>query len=258
MSIKKKFIPVSKQFNLQSITANSRNILVVAPHPDDDVIGMGGTMALLAREGYAVFSLYVTNGSSLLFPKAMIPPVRRQEALDALKVVKARGAILLNHISRQLKGRGRERIVSEIKEVLTLLKPGTVYIPGPFERHKTHRIVSELSVKALHRIQGYRPGLWGYAVWSGVLQVPGTKVVDISSVVSLKRRAIRRHTTQIQYKPYDTGIIARNRYEGIFKETHKPDRFDYAEIFLDMHTLVANRKLGLKKFAQGVIDILYV
>ena len=76
------------------------NVLVVAPHPDDDVIGAGGTMALLAQAGKQVFSLYVTDGSS--FPQSVsrgtneqIIALRQKESLAALKAVKAKGGIFL-------------------------------------------------------------------------------------------------------------------------------------------------------------------
>ena len=74
------------------------NVLVVAPHPDDDVIGVGGTMAVLAQSGLNVFSLYVTDGSSAIHKNEDIPVVRRREAIAALKTVKARGGIFLDHI----------------------------------------------------------------------------------------------------------------------------------------------------------------
>ena len=54
--------------DLKPFAQRPGNVLVVAPHPDDDVIGAGGTMALLAQAGKQVYSLYVTDGSS--FPGA--------------------------------------------------------------------------------------------------------------------------------------------------------------------------------------------
>ena len=39
-----------------------KSALVVAAHPDDEVLGVGGTMALLAEQGFAVYVVYMTGG----------------------------------------------------------------------------------------------------------------------------------------------------------------------------------------------------
>ncbi len=41
--------------------------LVVGPHPDDQELGMGGTIALLAAQGHKVHLLDVTNGEPTPF-----------------------------------------------------------------------------------------------------------------------------------------------------------------------------------------------
>ena len=61
---------------LQKITPEDR-VLIISPHPDDDVIGMGGTMDLLPNKD-RVRVLYMTNGGSDL---------RIKEALSALKIL---------------------------------------------------------------------------------------------------------------------------------------------------------------------------
>ena len=93
----------------------------------------------------------------------------------------------------------------------------------------------------------------GYHVWGGVWGLPKTSSVDISSVIHLKRKAIRKHKSQLSFKPYDVGIVSRNRFEGVFLETHKPERYEYAETFLDMGQLLANRRLQLKTFVKNIV-----
>ncbi|MCX5903764.1 MAG: PIG-L family deacetylase [Proteobacteria bacterium] len=251
-------IPAQSPFTITAYEQSPGNVLVVAPHPDDDVIGAGGMMALLAQSGRAVFSLYVTDGrNSPVVPpaagKKAVAGIRRREALAALKAVKARGAIFLNYNSQELHDKKCSEAAKAIREALLFLRPETVYVPTPFDRHPTHCAALRLTLTALRSIRGFTPQLFGYNVWGGVYGVRGLKAVDISSVVKLKRKAIRMHCSQIAYKAYDEGILARNRYEAVFAETHGSEQCRYVESFLDMQELVNNKKLGLQRFVQQVL-----
>jgi N-acetylglucosamine malate deacetylase 1 len=252
-------LPARRPFTIQAYKRSPGNVLVVAPHPDDDVIGAGGMMALLAQTNRAVFSLYVTDGRN--FPA--VPPVagkkaktgmRQREALAALKVVKACGAVFLNYGSEELKDTKRREAVKAIQEVLLFFWPESVYVPAPFDRHSTHCTVLNLTLTALRSIPGFAPRLFGYSVWGGVYGVGGLHTVDISRVVNLKKKAIRMHRSQIAIKAYDEGILARNRYEAVFAETHGPEQCRYVESFFDLQSLVTRKRLSIRRFVERLFD----
>ncbi len=48
---------------------NGQRLLVIAPHPDDEVIGCGGLIARIKQEGGKVFVLFLTNGDAKDFSK---------------------------------------------------------------------------------------------------------------------------------------------------------------------------------------------
>lgn len=243
----KKVIPAVTSFDFSCHTKSSSSAVVISPHPDDDVIGMGGSMRLLADKGINVFSVYITDGSSEIFKGRKIAAIRQKEAIDALGVVRAKAGIFLKHKSGKL---SVSRIVKDIIEVLDFFRPETVYVTSPFERHSTHLKVTEMTVKAVRQIKDYCPELWGYSVWSGVLGINKLKVVDISKVINIKKKAICMHKNQIKYKDYASGIIGRNRYEGIFLNTHAKKSFEYAETFVNMKELLTTRRLSLKDFLR--------
>ena len=60
------------------------NILVVGPHPDDQELGMGGTIARLAEQGHNVLLLDMTNGEPTPFGS---PEVRAAEAAKAASIL---------------------------------------------------------------------------------------------------------------------------------------------------------------------------
>ncbi|MGJ8636747.1 MAG: PIG-L family deacetylase [Phycisphaerales bacterium] len=59
-------------------------ILVVGPHPDDQELGMGGTIIKLMNQGHDVLILDVTNGEPTPLGS---PEIRKQEAADAFKIL---------------------------------------------------------------------------------------------------------------------------------------------------------------------------
>lgn len=234
------------------------NVLVIAPHPDDDIIGAGGTMALLAQAGKQVFSLYVSDGTN--FPGAVlwgtkdeIKVCRQQEALAALKIIHARGGIFLKGNSKKLKDARSGALEYALREVIGFFLPESLYVPAPFEAHPTHGAVLHITLKALRSIKDYIPQLWGYTVWGGILCGARFKRVDISAVATLKARAIRAHKSQIAYKAYDAGMLGRNRYEAVFSEPHMPASGEYVERFLDMQELVANKRLSIGTFTKRLL-----
>ncbi len=60
------------------------NILVIGPHPDDQELGMGGTIAKLAAQGHNLLLLDVTNGEPTPFGD---PVTRQSEAMKAAEIL---------------------------------------------------------------------------------------------------------------------------------------------------------------------------
>ena len=74
-------------FNLK--LAHARKVLVVAPHPDDETLGCGGLISLLAQNGRVFYIVFVTDGSashrnSSAWPAARLATQREREASNAL------------------------------------------------------------------------------------------------------------------------------------------------------------------------------
>ncbi len=64
--------------------------LVLAPHPDDESLGCGGTLALLRRAGFTVHVVFITDGTqshphSPSYPAERLRDLREAEALEALR-----------------------------------------------------------------------------------------------------------------------------------------------------------------------------
>jgi LmbE family N-acetylglucosaminyl deacetylase len=254
-----KFHPVQEAGLLEDYRGRKGNILVVAPHPDDDVLGAGGTMAAASDQGKGIFSVYITDGGgsprkNQSISDAAMATHREKEALSALRAVGAVGGFFLKRRSEELAGELGRHTEKELREILQFIQPEEVFVPAPYERHRTHQRCTRMSIDAL-RIAGNREmTLLGYSLWGSFWGEKKRVVRDISPFIKKKVEAVLAHATQIEYKSYQQGILGRNNYEAIFWEAHEPQKAAFVEIFLDMTDLLVNKDVTLEAFMREDLE----
>lgn len=177
-----------------------RSILVVAPHPDDEVIGTGGTVIKAIATQSKVHVLYLTSGS------AEDRAVREKEAAAVARHVGfshrflswAEGNIPLDDAAIGL-------FASAVEES----GADTLLLPFLLDDHDDHRRASELLLQAVRRgILRARPEIWAYQVYSAVLP---NVVVDVTEQKSAKEQAIRFYDSQMKSRDwanFATGLSA--------------------------------------------------
>ncbi len=252
--LKKIFEPVQDGFRLKKELDRKDRVLVIAPHPDDDVLGAGGTMAALAAQGKKVFSVYVTDGrgSPRKDPNLSDDEMavrRNKEAREALRAVGAMGGFFLQKNTRELGGEGGKKLKKELAEIFDFVRAERVFLPAPYERHTTHQICIRWSLEAL-RASGQTPLLYGYSLWGGFWGGKTRVVFDISEFISRKKEAVKAHASQLEYKQYLDGILGKNQYEAVFWETHEHQKAAFVENFLDLTELLHRNDLTLEEFIR--------
>lgn len=142
---------------------NKHRVAIFAPHPDDDILACGGTIALKIRQGYEICIVYMTNGRNSHLHELGISSdpcpselarIRKKEAKRALSVlgIDEDTLIFLNFEDGKLEN---NIYVAErkVKQILKNLQPMEVYFPTHWDTHRDHRatniIVCE-SLKAIH------------------------------------------------------------------------------------------------------------
>lgn len=176
-------------------------ILVIAPHPDDEAIGPGGTLLRAASDGDAVLSLLVmTAGNSA------DQATRRLESETTAKRLGGSFQCLElvdGNISVD------EATVARFAEAIDALAPDVLMLPFALDDHDDHRRANELLVKAADRL-ACRPEIWAYQVYGGVLC---NIVVDITEVAEAKRQLVRSYSSQMaarDWANFSLGLAAWN------------------------------------------------
>lgn len=199
-------------------------IMVFAPHPDDDIIGCGGSIAKYVRAGDAVTIIYMTSGDagSLAHSRVELARLRESEAAAAAELLGVSDLVFLRGPDGYLDC--TQGLLVRVIDLIRARRPELVYLPHQHEAHRDHRKTHELVIEAVARAGGpcfqecpgapwYVKTLLCYEVGTP-LQEPSYHE-DITEFIDLKLRALAEHRTQVQVIPYTDAVKGLNRYRGI-------------------------------------------
>jgi LmbE family N-acetylglucosaminyl deacetylase len=205
------------------------NVLVIAPHPDDEAIGCGGTVCLHADRGDRVTAVFLTSGELGLkqLPPEQACRVRDAEAEAAAQVLGLAGVSFLRLPDWGV-GDEIERAAAALRPVLERAEAELVYVPHADDAHPDHVAalpVLRAALAGASRGAGpVMPSVLAYEVWTPMGEFD--HVEDITAVMRRKLKAVRCHASQMTEFRYDQAIRGLNRYRGALAA-----RCTYAEVF---------------------------
>jgi LmbE family N-acetylglucosaminyl deacetylase len=211
------------------------NILVIAPHPDDDVIGCGGTLSHLAASGQQITILYLTSGDAgdATVEKKILSDIRESEAEKACAILGISSYEFLHFPDGNIQE--NEETLTIITEKIRQYQPGVLFIPHENDGHRDHRISYTLTMEAVWRAAANShqhttgamwkvPTILAYEVWTPMTTISYTE--DISDVIEKKTHAINAHSSQLKNVRYDRAMIGLHEYRAATTRTGQ-----YAECF---------------------------
>lgn len=116
-------------------------VLVIAAHPDDEVIGCGGTMVRHAQEGDEVYVLIVSEGASAQYADPKMIAERRKAAEQAGKVMGVKEHFFFDFPDARLHTVPQLDINKAVEKVLDKIKPDIVYTHSGSDISKDHETV---------------------------------------------------------------------------------------------------------------------
>ena len=201
------------------------NVVVIAPHPDDESIGCGGAICRHVDAGDRVTAVFLTSGELGLkhLPREAAWETREAEAKAAGKIL----GIAEMRFLRQPDWMLAEVIgpaANALDEILASEKAQLIYVPHPHEGHPDHKAAIEILKQSLAMCAVSVPEIRGYEVWTPLSEY--SVVVDISAVMPRKLQAIRCHVSQLADLDYAHAAQSLNAYRGVMAA-----RAPFAEVF---------------------------
>src|SRR5256885_3064665 len=177
-------------------------VLVFAPHPDDDIIGCGGSIAKHSKNGNDVTVVYMTSGDAgdLTHSKEDLSQIRHSEAKLSSEVLGVKETIFLDIHDGCVEF--DKEILHRLVEIIRIQMPDSVYMPHSLDAHRDHANTFILVNEAIRRagfeaFQEYKGKPWlvktvlCYEVWTPLQDV--NYIEDITESIDTKISALKLH-----------------------------------------------------------------
>ena len=167
-------------------------ILAVGAHPDDIEIGCAATLALFKRKGYEVYFLVLTRGEASGDPK-----IREIECIESAGIIGA-DKIYFGNLEDTKITDGIETI-TEIENVINLVRPDILFVHSPRDTHQDHRNTSLAAMSAGRKLRN----ILLYESPAALREFCPQIFVDVESAFGLKMEALRRFNSQSSKNFYE-------------------------------------------------------
>lgn len=120
-------------------------ILVIAPHPDDEILGVGGTIAKKVSEGHEVYICIITKGFPPYYEEDFIK-LGQNQALKSHEKLGVKKTFFLDFPTILLEDITSHEIIEKLQYVVSTVQPDELYIPFHGDIHVEHKIVSSVAM----------------------------------------------------------------------------------------------------------------
>lgn len=229
-------------------------LLVLAPHPDDEVIGCGGVVAQHLNGGASVHVVVATDGG-----QAGSPAVREQESRKALSLLSpVHGAQCTVHFlgypDRELAAH-RDELSQRLASVLRECRPDLILVASPIEFHPDHLALATTFCELIQRDDTLFADLAiaNVAFYEVGQPLRPNAIVDITGVADAKYAAIAAHESQLAFRDY----VAYARGLNAYRAMTMPPEVKFAEGYFvvklpELRTIATTRLQSMIGDARGI------
>ncbi|RKY38560.1 MAG: PIG-L family deacetylase [Candidatus Omnitrophota bacterium] len=196
----------------------NKTILVIAAHPDDEVLGCGGTIARLIKEGFEVYTLIL--GEGITSRDDMRDRKRREEeitelkgeAKEANKILGVKEVFFYDFPDNRFDTVPFLDIVKVVEKVKNSINPEIIFTHYEMDLNVDHQItyravitatrpLKEESVKEIYSFEIPSSTEWRYP-----LNFSPDVFFDISTTIDIKIKALEKYKTELKKYPHPRSL----------------------------------------------------
>jgi LmbE family N-acetylglucosaminyl deacetylase len=192
------------------------NVLIVAAHPDDEVLGCGGVTVRHVERGDRVYVVVVTRG----FPEIFSPEIDEEDRLharEAHEILGGAGIFFLDFPAPRLDTVPGHELADALREVIFSVNADVVYTPFGGDLHTDHkatylatlvasRPVNHCPVRRLLCYETLSETDWASPLDDSAFKP--TVFVDISDVLERKLQALACFRNELKQPPHPRSLRA--------------------------------------------------
>ena len=219
---------------------SERRVLVVAAHPDDELLGCGGTVALHARAGHRVTACLACEGESLRYGEGGVnQEAHSARAAATLGIADVRR---LGFPDQRLDTFTLTEIITPLERVVREVRPQSIYCQHGGDINRDHQLLFQALLVAARPVEEYIEAVYAFDTASSTeWAFPRTFVpdtwVDISSTLETKLEAMACYESEVRDYPHPRSLEAlRNRARAWGNQCS----LDAAEVFMTVRRVHRN------------------
>lgn len=192
---------------------NFKKVLVLSPHPDDDVFGLGGTLAKIAQNKGQIKIIYFCNGAAGGVESAKIDlklvDIRQKESVASGKILGIFDQEFWRINDNELL-ENADLAIEKLKYLIKDYSPEVIFLPSLNDNHPDHVATGYILDQVLKTVP-FSGEIWGYEVWTPTW---ANRIISIEEVLDKKLKAIEAHKSQLEARGYKEAILGLNRYRA--------------------------------------------
>lgn len=193
-----------------------KKILIVAAHPDDEVLGCFATVAKLIRSGYEAFTLILGQGKAAR-GSCQAEELRslQQEAIQANKLIGIKEIIIRDFPDNEFDSVPLLKIVKVIEDVKKRIKPDIIFTHHSEDINIDHRITYMATLTATRPMVGetvkeiysmYVPSSTEWNAYSRKSIFVPNVYVDVADTIDLKVDALSKYSSELNEYPHPRSL----------------------------------------------------
>lgn len=211
---------------------SKQKILIIAAHPDDEILGCGGMMLKALKLKSEIFVLFLGEGVSARYDlknslgkdSIKAREIREKEAKKVLNYLKIKNYVFEHRLCTRFDELPILNIVKSIENIINKFKPSIIFTHNPSEVNIDHKITykaTEIATRPINR--SFLKEIYSYEIpcsgnWKFSETFKPNVFLDIEDVWKKKIKAIKFYKNELRKYPHPRslkGVEIISRYRGL-------------------------------------------
>jgi len=209
---------------------HSKKILIIASHPDDEVLGCFGTVARLIKEGYEAYTLILGEGKTSRDEQRIVEnkkdeiEVLNTEIQNANDIIGIKKVFIESFPDNRFDSVDLLDIVKVVSKVKDEIQPDIIFTHFENDLNIDHRITYQAVITATRPMENecvkeiYSFEILSSTEWNYPLSFSPDTYFDISDTINLKLDAMKEYKSELCKYPHPRsleGIKLNSKYQGM-------------------------------------------
>ena len=186
-------------------------VLIISAHPDDEVLGCGGTAALHARNGDDVTAVIACEGESLRYGAGGVS--QSEHTRLAAKTLGMNETRVIGFPDQRLDTITLTELIAPIERIVNEVQPNIVYCQHGGDINRDHQLLFQAMLVATRPLEKHIQAILAFDTASSTeWAFPRTFVpdtwVDISATLELKLAAMAHYESEVRPYPHPRSLEA--------------------------------------------------